>query len=257
MPVDERACILINVEDFFINIKELIEHMIYSQPKQAGRFWTSTRLALTALTLTLVAAVASSCGEANETANSKADAPPAKPPTVSIKSAPATNGATTSANPPAPVSPNALQPMPESVMQREVKLLDGTMLKLEDYKGKVLVVDIWATWCGPCRQSIPHLVALREEFKPEQLEIIGLTTEDPVRDDAKVRAFAQQFSINYKIAWVEDEMAVTLMRGRNAIPQALVITKDGRLLRHMIGFSPESSPKVLRDAVEQAMNMPG
>src|SRR5262245_63611140 len=55
--------------------------------------------------------------------------------------------------------------LPASLLEENIKLLNGESRKLADYAGKVLLIDIWATWCGPCRQSIPHLVALSEEYK--------------------------------------------------------------------------------------------
>jgi thiol-disulfide isomerase/thioredoxin len=252
--------------------KGIIVYMIsgkHSHTKQPRGFWTTTRLTLTSLALAAVAVVASGCGDATQqttttdpNSNTTTTAQTARTPTITIKNGTATNNAsapasTSSTTSSAPTDPAALEAMPESVMARDVQILDGKSLKLSDYKGKVLVVDLWATWCGPCRQSIPHLIELRNEFKPNQLEIIGLTTEDPTTDEAKVRAFSKQFNINYKIGWVEDDMAITLMRGRNAIPQAMVITKDGKLLKHLIGFSPVSSPQTLRTAIEQAMKMPG
>src|SRR5262245_24634523 len=55
--------------------------------------------------------------------------------------------------------------LPENVMQASINLLDGQKTKLADYSGKVLIVDLWATWCGPCKQEIPHLVEIAKEYK--------------------------------------------------------------------------------------------
>ena len=232
-----------------------------SDYKRRLRLAASARMALFVLAFGGLTLWASSC-TSPETSSERPGANPAntqtaKSPNVSVKVNPS-NGANTpaaGANPSAPASSSMLEPIADNVLQREVKLLEGETFKLSDYRGKVVVVDLWATWCGPCRMTIPHLIELRNSFDPKDVEIIGLTTEDPEMDAEKVRTFARNFKINYKIGWVEADMAQVLMRGRNAIPQALVITKDGRLLKHFVGYS-EAVAQMMRQAIEQARNMP-
>src|SRR6266508_1365662 len=77
---------------------------------------------------------------------------------------------------------SSIPPLPENVMQASINLLDGQKAKLADYAGKVLIVDVWATWCGPCRPEIPHLVELANEYKGKGVEVIGLTNEKPETD---------------------------------------------------------------------------
>lgn len=229
---------------------------------QMQRGWlTGARLMLTSLMLALAALFASNCTspetsrERNaNTANSVTQT--ATSPSVPVKANPPNSSAPTAANTSAPTNSATLEAIPENVLQKELKALDGKSFRLADYRGKVVVVDLWATWCGPCRATIPHLVKMRNDYDPNQVEIIGLTTEDPDIDAEKVRAFVQNFQINYRIGWVEGETAMTLMRGRGVIPQALVITKDGHLFRHFVGYSPAIAD-MMRQAIEQAKGMPG
>ncbi|HVF49532.1 MAG TPA: TlpA disulfide reductase family protein [Pyrinomonadaceae bacterium] len=228
--------------------------------RAARRFLTPPRPALTFLACALVALAASSCTYSPDTANANANAS-AKAggtPTVNIRSGPA--GAAPNAPPAAPknTTPPKLTDLPllaDSVVNTQVQLLDGKSLKLSDYKGKVVVLDLWATWCPPCRDEIPHLIALSKEFESKGVEVIGLTTEEPSRDTEKVQDFVRRFNINYKIGWAEQPLAVALARGRDSIPQTFIITRDGRLLKHFVGFSPASSPPMIRDAIEMAIKM--
>jgi thiol-disulfide isomerase/thioredoxin len=142
-----------------------------------------------------------------------------------------------------------------TALNTQVQLLDGKTLKLSDYKGKVVVLDLWATWCPPCRDEIPHLVALSKEYASKGVEVIGLTTENPQTDMEKVQDFVRRFNISYKVGWVEPQMAASLARGRDSIPQTFIITRDGRLLKHFVGFSPTSSPPMIRAAIEMAIKM--
>jgi thiol-disulfide isomerase/thioredoxin len=148
-----------------------------------------------------------------------------------------------SAAPPAPLA--------ESVMQASINLLDGQKTKLSDYSGKVLVLDLWATWCGPCRQEIPHLVEIAKEYKSKGVEVIGLTNEDPEADVELVKSFSQAFNINYPIGWADVEMQMGLMRGRNGIPQTFIIGRDGKVLKHYVGFNPRLIPQ-MKAAIEEA-----
>ena len=97
---------------------------------------------------------------------------------VSNGNAPANSNNAAPANKPSGATSN-LKELPASAIDAELKTLDGKTLRLADYKGKVVVLDLWATWCGPCRQEIPHLVALRNDYAARGVEVIGLTIEDP------------------------------------------------------------------------------
>jgi thiol-disulfide isomerase/thioredoxin len=144
------------------------------------------------------------------------------------------------------------------VMNTELKLIDGGKFKLSDYRGKVVIVNLWATWCGPCRSEIPDLVKVSEEFKSKGVEVIGLTNEDPDMDLEKVRDFIREFKITYKIGWGDQSFAMGLMQGeqRNSIPQSFIISRDGHVLKRFIGFNPVETPAKLRQALEEAVNSP-
>ena len=129
----------------------------------------------------------------------------------------------------------------------------GTPIKLSDYSGKVMLVNLWATWCGPCRMEIPELVKLNKEFKDRGVEMIGLSTEDPDASAEAVNEFVRAYKVNYQIGWAKREVALALMQGRTNIPQSFIIARDGRILKRFIGFNPQSTPPQLKQALEQAL----
>lgn len=147
-----------------------------------------------------------------------------------------------------------------AVFQANFKTLDGKTKKLADYSGKVVVVDLWATWCGPCRQEIPHLVEMAKAYKSKGVEIIGLTNENPVTDEQKVRDFSKEFKINYAVGWADPQMQVGLMNGRGGIPQTIIIGRDGKVKKHFVGFSAVANssplaadPSKMKAALEEAI----
>ncbi|HEY6187238.1 MAG TPA: TlpA disulfide reductase family protein [Pyrinomonadaceae bacterium] len=205
-------------------------------PARTHKFWTPARMAFTLIALALIAAFGvSSCSRSPETTKTNESAPKT--------SAPGSGG------------PVAAAPLPSSLMTTELKTIDGKAIKLSDYAGKVVIVNLWATWCGPCRIEIPHLIEIANEYKG-RVELIGLTNEDPVDDAEKVKSFMRDHNINYTIGWASQEFALGLMQGqiRNSIPQSFVITRDGRVFKRFVGFSPTQTPQQMRDAIEQAVN---
>ncbi len=164
-------------------------------------------------------------------------------------------GGNRSASPAMPASPANPVALPANVSEASINLLDGKATKFSEYKGKVLIVDLWATWCGPCRQEIPHLIELANKYKSEGVEVIGLTNEDPTADAEKVRAFSKEFKINYPIGWADPELALGIMRlgGRPGIPQTLIIGRDGRVRNHFVGFSAQISVPQMNAALAEAL----
>ncbi len=88
---------------------------------------------------------------------------------------------------------NNFPPAPVAVSQAEIKNIDGSTFKIEDKKGKVLLLNLWATWCGPCRAEMPELVALQDKFRDKDFEIIGLNTDDESVE--KIKSFCRRDEI--------------------------------------------------------------
>ena len=109
--------------------------------------------------------------------------------------------------------------------------LTGEKLKLSDYRGKVVLLDFWATWCGPCREEIPHFVELQNQYRDQGFQIIGVSMDDspePVRD------FCRQFQMNYPVV-MGDAKTGELFGGVLGLPIAFLIGRDGRIYSKHIG----------------------
>ncbi len=152
----------------------------------------------------------------------------------------------------ASVAPAELAVMPETLLKRQLKALDNSSFSLADFSGKILVVNLWATWCGPCRREVPEYEKVRKEFAARGVEFIGLTAEDPRTSYDRVKQFARDFKFGFRLGWADRETAVALMNGRNAIPQTLVIAADGRILSHWRGYSSQGGNR-LRETIEHAL----
>jgi cytochrome c biogenesis protein CcmG, thiol:disulfide interchange protein DsbE len=219
--------------------------MRVKQKTETGKLlWTPMRLAFTVVVLSLVAAFGiSSCSSGDEKrAESPGGTSGAKSP-PSVKNAPA--------NPPASA---LITTLPANIVDAELKAASGAPIKLSNYNGKVLLVNLWATWCGPCRLETPELVKLYNEFRSQGVEIIGLSTENPETSAESVRKFINEYNVNYRIGWATPEVAITLMQGRDAIPQSFVIARDGRVIRRFVGFNPISVPPQIKEAIQEALN---
>src|SRR5437867_7036463 len=176
---------------------------------------------------------------------------------VAAATTPEPVNANASAPAPAPAvaaAPPALIDLPPAVSVAPLKDAKGASFKLADFFGKVMVVNLWATWCGPCRREIPELVKLHKEFHSRGVEMIGLSTEDPNASAEKVRKFIQDFQIDYRIGWAPREVGAPLMQGHDSIPQIFVISRDGRILKHFTGFSAANTSAELKQALEDALN---
>ncbi len=212
------------------------------ETESAKPLWTPARIAFTILVLSLFAAFGiSSCSSSDE----KREAP-----------APVVRNNGSAPQPVAP-APAPIVSLPASIIDTELKAVSGAPIKLSSYNGKVLLVNLWATWCGPCRLETPELVKLHKEFHSQGVEVVGLSTENPDASADKVREFVHDFDVDYRIGWATPEVAITLMQGRDAIPQSFVISRSGRIVKRFVGFNPMDTPNQMRTAIQEALNDKG
>ena len=115
-----------------------------------------------------------------------------------------------------------------------LKDVNGAEKKLSDFKGKVLIIDFWATWCPPCRQEIPHFVSLYSQYKDQGLEIIGISLDQ--NSERVLPDFIKNNSINYTILTGNEEVT-DLYGGIAAIPTTFIIDKDGNIRKKYIGYN--------------------
>jgi len=130
-------------------------------------------------------------------------------------------------------------------------LFDNKAKTLGDYRGKVVVLDFWATYCPPCLEEIPHLNALKNKYGAD-LQIVGLHVGGD-EDKARVPEFVERLNIEYDLAYPQEELSNLLMANERAIPQTFVFDRRGNLTRKIIGF--DNFIKADLDlAIERAIN---
>jgi thiol-disulfide isomerase/thioredoxin len=117
--------------------------------------------------------------------------------------------------------------------------------KLSDYKGKVVVLDFYATWCEPCRAETPRLVQMQKDYGANGLQVIGLNVGGD-DDRAQVPAFAKEFGIDYQLGFPDDNLVDQYLTDNQNIPQAFVFDRNGDLVKRFIGYSSNSGAELER-----------
>ena len=121
---------------------------------------------------------------------------------------------------------------PEAAPDFAVQTLDGKSLKLSDATGKVVLLNFWATWCGPCRMEIPDLIVLQKEYK-DSLQIVSLLVDVDDVDDAK--KFVQSAGINYPVAVATTDIRIKY-GGVSALPTLFILDTQGRVVQKHVGL---------------------
>ncbi len=116
--------------------------------------------------------------------------------------------------------------------------VDGEKIAKKDFIGKVLIVDVWGTWCGPCRMGIPHFVALKKKYEKDGLRIVGINKERTRTEEAAkrlVKQFMKQYNMNYPCALATNEVLQSIP-DLTGFPTTLFIGRDGRVRKKVVGY---------------------
>jgi len=118
-----------------------------------------------------------------------------------------------------------------------LKLTDGKDIKLSDHKGKIIIIDFWATWCPPCRRGIPDLVEIQKKYQKDVL-IIGISLDNETKPD--VVPFIKQYGINYPVVYGTMEV-IKAYGNIQAIPTSFVVDQSGQIVDKHIGLVDKSA----------------
>lgn len=123
-----------------------------------------------------------------------------------------------------------------------LKDLSGKEVSLSDFRGKVVMLDFWATWCPPCVKAIPELMALHEKFKAQGFEVIGISMDHSISD---VRNFVRDKNVTYTILMSDDK--VEKQYGVITIPVTFMVDRSGKVAKKHLGFAPGVGEKMEKE----------
>ena len=130
----------------------------------------------------------------------------------------------------------------------ELKTLDGKDMKLSDFRGKAVLLNFWATYCGPCKIEMPWFVELQRQYGPQGLQIVGVAMDDASRED--IAKFAKEMGVNYPIL-LGKEAVGDAYGGVPAMPESFFIGRDGKVVDRIIGLKGKAD---IEEAIKKALN---
>jgi thiol-disulfide isomerase/thioredoxin len=167
------------------------------------------------------------------------------------------NTAAPNANTAAPVDPSTYPPLVSGIATAEIEFADGTKGTLADRKGKVVLINLWGIWCGPCRAEMPHLVELQDKYRDKGFQVIGLNVgnEDFLPESFEnIKAFGEKTKLNYELARGPRELQSQIyhLAGFDGVPVSLLIDREGRLRAVLRGGGPAVVTQ-MKESVAKAM----
>jgi thiol-disulfide isomerase/thioredoxin len=135
-------------------------------------------------------------------------------------------------------------PAPDFTLQS----LDGNSMRLSDFRGKAVLLNFWATWCGPCKIEMPWFIELQKQYQAQGLQIVGVAMDDSSKED--IAKFAQEMGVNYPVL-IGKEAVGDAYGGVPALPESFFIGRDGKIVDKIIGLKGKSE---IEDSIKKALN---
>jgi peroxiredoxin len=126
--------------------------------------------------------------------------------------------------------------------------LDGKTMKLSDLRGKAVLLNFWATWCGPCKIEMPWFVDFQNQYRAQGLQIVGVAMDDASKED--ISKFAKDMGVNYPIL-IGKEAVGDQYGGVPALPETFVISRDGKIVDKIIGLKGKAE---IEDSIKKALD---
>ena len=146
-----------------------------------------------------------------------------------------------------PEAPSVLgksTPAPDFTLEK----LDGGNMKLSDLRGKAVLLNFWATWCGPCKIETPWLVEMQQQYGSQGLQIVGVAMDNSGKDD--ISKFAKDMGMNYPVL-LGKEAVGDEYGGVPGLPESFFIGRDGKIVDHIIGLRGKAE---IEDSIKKALN---
>jgi peroxiredoxin len=143
--------------------------------------------------------------------------------------------------------------VPANILTQELTTIDDRKIKLSDYPDRVLVVSLFASWCGPCLSNIPDLNILQRNLQNE-VQVIGVVARENDKELETLRQFTQVLNVNFPVVWEEigfTDSLSNLVQGLHVLPQMFIIDKEGRIRTHFRGFNSKVTPALVREALDR------
>ena len=126
--------------------------------------------------------------------------------------------------------------------------LEGKTMRLSDFRGKAVLLNFWATWCGPCKIEMPWFVELQQKYGSQGLQVVGVAMDDASKED--IAKFAKEMGVNYPVL-IGKEAVGDSYGGIPALPESFFIGRDGKVVDKILGLRGKAE---IEDAIKKALN---
>jgi thiol-disulfide isomerase/thioredoxin len=142
--------------------------------------------------------------------------------------------------------------IPSQIMTAELQEVDGSAAVRLSNENRVIVLGMWAAWCGPCRFQMPELDNIKRKYHARGLDVVGLVSLEGHANSEEVLQYLRQMRVAFKSLWITKDISERLDPD-HLLPITFVITNDGTVIRTFLGWDNKKTPRLLRKAVKEAL----